>query len=106
MRAIATAADSRLKALPNVPTFAEQGLKDFDVPAWYGFIAPAGFPEPAAHWINAQVNAVLKDPAVASQLDAIGAVPVGGTPQQLGTFMKAQATRWERVIKDSNIKLE
>lgn len=106
VRAIATAADARLKVLPQVPTFAEQGLKDFEVPAWYGFIAPAGFPDAAAQWLNAQVNAVLKDPAVAAQFDAIGAVPVGGTPQQLAVFMKAQAARWQRVIKDSGIRLE
>lgn len=106
VRAIATAADTRLKGLPNVPTFAEQGMKDFDVPAWYGFVAPAGFPDAAAKWMNAQVNAVLKEPALVSQFDVIGAIPVGGTPQQMGTFMKTQAARWERVIKDSNIKLD
>ncbi|NIF82662.1 tripartite tricarboxylate transporter substrate binding protein [Comamonas sp. Tr-654] len=106
VRAVATAADSRLKGLPNVPTFAEQGLKDFDVPAWYGFVAPAGFPDTAAQWINAQVNTVLKDPALVTQLEGIGAIRVGGTPQQMATFMKTQATRWERVIKDSNIKLD
>ena len=106
VRAVATAADSRLKGLPNVPTFAEQGMKDFDVPAWYGFVAPAGFPDAAAQWINSQVNAVLKDPTVVTQLEGIGAIPVGGSPQQMGAFMKTQATRWERVIKDSNIKLD
>lgn len=106
VRAVATAADARLKGLPNVPTFAEQGMEDFDVPAWYGFVAPAGFPEAAAQWINTQVNAILQDPAVAAQLEDIGAIPVGGTPRQMATFMKAQATRWERVIKDSGIKLD
>lgn len=106
VRAVAIAADQRLKTLPTVPTFAEQGLKDFEVPAWYGFLGPAGFPHQAAEWLNTQVNAVLKDPAVVSQLDGIGAIPVGGTPQQMGAFMKAQSSRWERVIKDSQIKLD
>lgn len=106
VRAVATAADQRLKALPNVPTFAEQGLKDFEVPAWYGFLGPTGFPQQAAEWLNTQVNAVLKDPAVINQLDGIGAIAVGGSPQQMGAFMKAQSSRWERVIKDSKIKLD
>lgn len=106
VRAIATAADQRLRGLPNVPTFAEQGLKDFDVPAWYGFLGPAGFPPQAAQWLNTQVNAVLKDPSVVSQLDGIGAIAVGGTPQQLGEFMKTQSMRWQRVIKESNVKLD
>lgn len=106
VRAVATAAETRLKGLPDVPTFAEQGLKDFDVPAWYGLVAPAGFPDGAAKWLNAQVNAALKDPALVAQLETLGAIPVGGTPQQMGAFMKAQAARWERVIKDSHIKLD
>jgi tripartite-type tricarboxylate transporter receptor subunit TctC len=52
------------------------------------------------------VNAVLKDPVVLQRLDAIGAIAVGGTPAQLGDFMKAQSARWSRVIKDSNIRLD
>lgn len=106
VRAIATAATQRLRALPDVPTFAEQGLKDFDVPAWYGLLGPAGFPAQAVQWLNGHVNEILKDPAMLAQLDGIGAIAVGGTPQQLGAFMGAQAARWERVIKESHIKLD
>lgn len=106
VRAVATAAETRLKSLPDVPTFAEQGLKDFDVPAWYGFVAPAGFPAPAAQWLNEQVNLALKDPGLVAQLEGLGAIPMGGTAAQMGSFMKQQATCWERVIKDSNIKLD
>ena len=106
VRAIAVAADSRLKTLPQVPTAAEQGLKDFEVPAWYGLLAPAGTPDAQVQWLNRQVNAVLKDPALITQLDAAGAVPVGGTPQQLASFMKSQSARWERVIKESHIQLD
>ncbi|WP_157263967.1 Bug family tripartite tricarboxylate transporter substrate binding protein [Azohydromonas aeria] len=106
VRAIGVAAAQRLKELPGVPTFAEQGFKDFDVPAWYGFVAPKGTPLEAVQWLNAEVNAVLKDPAVVVKLDAIGAVPVGGTSAQMGEFMKAQSTRWAKVIKDAGIKLD
>ena len=106
VRALAVAADQRLRELSNVPTFAEQGLKDFNVPAWYGFVAPAGTPAAAVQWLNAEVNAVLKDPAVVARLDAIGAIAVGGTPAQMGTFMKAQSDRWAKVINDAGIKLD
>lgn len=105
VRAIGVAATQRLGSLPDVPTFAEQGIKDFDVPAWYGLVAPAGTPAATVQWINTQVNAVLKDGSVVDQLSAMGAVPVGGTPQQLGDFMKAQSARWAHVIKESNIHL-
>jgi tripartite-type tricarboxylate transporter receptor subunit TctC len=106
VRALAVAAGQRLKELPSVPTFAEQGIKDFEVPAWYGLVAPANTPAAVVQWLNHEVNAVLKDPAVAAKLDAIGALPVGGTAAEMGTFMKAQSTRWGRVIKDANIKLD
>lgn len=106
VRAVGVAAGQRLRELPNVPTFAEQGFKDFDVPAWYGFLAPAGTPAAAVQWLNAEVNAVLKEPAIVARLDAIGALAVGGTPAQMGEFMKAQSTRWARVIKDTGIKLD
>ncbi|WP_240636148.1 Bug family tripartite tricarboxylate transporter substrate binding protein [Caldimonas tepidiphila] len=106
VRAVGVAASQRLRELPNVPTFAEQGIKDFDVPAWYGFLAPANTPAAAVQWLNTEVNAVLKDPAVVAKLDAIGAIPVGGTPAQLGEFMKAQSSRWSKVIKDARIKLD
>ena len=105
-RALGVAAGQRLHELPGVPTFAEQGFKDFDVPAWYGFVAPKGTPAEAVQWVNAEVNAVLKDPAVVAKLDAIGAVAAGGTPAQMGEFMKAQSGRWAKVIKDAGIKLD
>lgn len=106
VRAVAVAAKERLRELPQVPTFAEQGLKDFEVPAWYGFVAPTGTPAAAVQWLNTEVNAVLKDPAIVARLEAIGAVPVGGTPAQMGEFMKGQSARWARVIKDANVKAD
>lgn len=106
VRAIGVASAQRLRELPGAPTFAEQGFKDFEIPAWYGFLAPAGTPATAVQWINAEVNAVLKDPAVVAKLDAIGAVAVGGSPAEMGEFMKLQSSRWSKVIKDAAIKLD
>lgn len=105
-RAIGVAAAQRLRELPGVPTFAEQGFKDFDVPAWYGFVAPAQTPAAAVQWLNAEVNAILKEPAVIARLDAIGALAGGGTPAQMGEFMKTQSARWAKVIKEGGIKLD
>ncbi|MBL8320601.1 MAG: tripartite tricarboxylate transporter substrate binding protein [Burkholderiaceae bacterium] len=106
VRAIAVTGNARLRELSDVPTFAEQGMKDFDVPVWYGIVAPAGTPAPAVQWLNTEINAVLKDPTVAERLVVIGAVPVGGTPAQMGEFMKAQSARWARVVKEGNVKVE
>lgn len=106
VKAIGVAAGKRLRDLPNVPTFAEQGMKDFDVPAWYGLVAPTGTPATAIQWLNTEVNTVLKDPDVVAKLDAIGAVAVPSTPAQFGNFMKDQSTRWGTVIKEAGVKLD
>ncbi len=106
VRALAVSGNQRLKELPNVPTFAEQGMPDFDVPAWYGFLAPAGTPPAVVQWLNSEVNQVLKDPAIIARLDQNGAFAVGGSPAQLGEFMKQQAGKWARLIKDAGIKLD
>jgi tripartite-type tricarboxylate transporter receptor subunit TctC len=106
VRALGVAGSTRLNDLPNVPTFAEQGMKDFDVPAWYGFVAPAGSPDEAIKWLNTEVNAVLKEAAIIAKLDDFGATAVGGTPAQMGTFMKTQSDRWSKVIKETGVKLD
>ena len=106
LRAVAVAGPSRLKDLPGVPTFAEQGLAGFEVPAWYGVLAPAGTPAAAVQWLNTEINAVLKDPQVVARLEAMGAGVVGGPPAPFGDFMKAQSARWAKVIKDARISLD
>lgn len=105
LRALAIAGPKRLAKLPNVPTFAEVGIPGMDVPAWYGFLAPAKTPAAAIQWMNAQVNAVLKEPAIVDQLQQMGALPEGGSPQELGTFMQAQSKRWAGIIKSLHIRL-
>lgn len=106
VRALAVAGPSRLIELPAVLTFAEAGVKEFDVPVWYGLLAPTGTPATAVTWLNSEVNAILKEPAIAAKLASIGALPIGGSPAQMSEFMKAQASRWARVIKDANVKLD
>ena len=106
VRAIGVASNQRLVGLPDIPTFAEQGFEDFDVPAWYGFVAPAGTSDAAVRWLNSEVNEVLQDPEIRAKLESIGAIPVGGTPEQMAEFMQRQSARWAKVIKDAGIKLE
>ena len=106
LKALAIAGPKRLSELPDVPTFAEAGVKGMEVPAWYGFLAPAGTPDYAVRWLNTQVNEVLRDPSIVARLQQVGAVPAGGTAADLTAFMRIQEKRWSEVIKASNIKLE
>jgi tripartite-type tricarboxylate transporter receptor subunit TctC len=93
---------SRLKTLPDTPTLAEQGLKGFEVVVWHGIYAPKGTPKEATTKFGAAVRAALKDPAVARQLDDLGAVVVPEakqTPEGLKTWLAQETARYAPVIK-------
>jgi tripartite-type tricarboxylate transporter receptor subunit TctC len=103
LRAIAVTGSHRLAELPDVPTFAEAGLTGFDAPAWYGLLAPVGTPKPVIQFLNTQVNEILKEPATKQRLAQLGAEPVGGSPDDLGRFMRAESARWSAVVKTANV---
>ena len=106
LRALAVTGLARLPELPDVPTFAELGFKEFDAPAWYGLLAPAGTPESAIKVLNEAMNKVLNDPAVRKRLQDLGAEPSPGSPEQLRAFLNSELERWGRVIREANVKLE
>ena len=93
---------NRVKVLPNAPTLAEQGLKDFEVVVWHGIYAPKGTPKPIIDKMNAAVRAALKDPDVVKRMDDLGAeiVPdAGNTPDALRVWLKSEIDKWGPVIK-------
>jgi tripartite-type tricarboxylate transporter receptor subunit TctC len=106
LRALAVTSAQRLKALPEVPTMGEAGLKDFVVEQWQAVFAPAKTPAPVVQRLNQEINKALKDPAVAALADKLGVTLVGGTPQQLGDLQKADSAKWAKVIRDGNIKAD
>jgi tripartite-type tricarboxylate transporter receptor subunit TctC len=101
---IGAAADKRDAILPDVPTLAEQGYPNTDASNWYALLAPAKTPPDVIAKLNKAVNDALNDPEVHDKLVKTGATPVGGTPQSLGTFMKAEYDKWGRVVQANNIK--
>jgi tripartite-type tricarboxylate transporter receptor subunit TctC len=106
LRALAVTGSARLPELPDVPTFAELGFKEFDAPAWYGLLASAGTPASAIKVLNEAVDKVLNDPAVRKRLQDLGAEPSPGSPEQLRAFLDGELERWGRVIREANVKLE
>ncbi len=105
VRALAVTTAQRSKALPDVPTVAEAGLPGYDASVWWGFLGPAGMAPDVVAKINADLAAALKDPVVVTALDKMGATPVGSSPREFGAFMRAEATKWEPVLKEANIKM-
>ena len=103
---IGIAGDKRDAVLPDVPTLAEQGYPNTNAANWYALLAPAKTPPAAIAKLNKAVNDALADPAVHDKLVKTGATPVGGTPEALGTFMKAEYDKWGRVITANGIKVE
>jgi tripartite-type tricarboxylate transporter receptor subunit TctC len=101
---VGIAGDKRDAVLPDVPTLAEQGYPNTDASNWYALLAPAKTPPDVVAKLNKAVDDALKDPEVRDKLVKTGATPVGGTPEQLGTFMKAEYEKWGRVVKEHDIK--
>lgn len=106
LQALAVTTKSRAAALPDVPTMSEIGYPNFEAAAWFGMLAPAGTPEPVVARLNKELVAILKALDVSSQLSAMGATVVAGTPDEFRQFMTAEINKWGPVVKRANIELE
>ncbi len=104
LRPLAVSTAVRSSALPDVPTFAEQGLPQLRFGSWQGFVAPAGTPRPVIDKLNREINAVLKDPAVRASLLQQAFDPEGGTPEAFGKVIAEGITGWADVISANNIQ--
>lgn len=106
VRAVAVSTHNRSKALPNIPTAQEQGLKGYDASTNGGFLAPAGTPKEIVSKLNAEVNAALKLPEVRAKLEAAGIEVKGGTSQDYAALIKSDLAKWETVVKEAGIQQE
>jgi tripartite-type tricarboxylate transporter receptor subunit TctC len=101
---IGAAADKRDALLPDVPTLTEQGYPNTEASNWYALLAPAKTPPALIAKLNKAVIDALNDPEVHDKLVKAGATPVGGTPEALGAFMKAEYEKWGKVVAERGIK--
>jgi tripartite-type tricarboxylate transporter receptor subunit TctC len=106
LRAIAVTSPKRTSMLPDVPTFAEAGIKGLDVSVWIGISAPAKTAAPVVERLNAEVNKLLKDREVLARLDQLGTEPAGGTAAAFTSMVRADAQRWSDLIRKTGIKAE
>jgi tripartite-type tricarboxylate transporter receptor subunit TctC len=104
IRPLAVTSTKRLALLPEVPTMAELGITDFESYNWQGIIAPAGTPAAIIAKLNAALNEILLDPDVLKQISDTGSQPGGGTPEDFAKFIRAENTKWAKVIKSANIE--
>lgn len=98
VRVLAVADSKRLENAPDVPTFAEAGMPDFEVSQWWGLFGPAGIPEPIVKKLNEALNTILRSDDLKRRFAAIGVEARGGTPAELAAFVDAEYRKWGEVL--------
>jgi tripartite-type tricarboxylate transporter receptor subunit TctC len=106
VKLIAATSLQRTDAMPDLPTFAESGYPGFEALAWNGLFAPAAMPAATVERINADVNAVLREPAVRELLHKQGLVPGGGTSAAFKAYIEQESRTWGAIIRRNGITID
>lgn len=106
VRALAVTSAKRSKVLPDVPTLQEAGIAGFDVASWQAIYAPAGTPSAVVQRMNAEIEKILATPEMKAKMDGLGLDHVANTPEQFTTFGRGELAKWQKVVKDGNVKPE
>lgn len=104
MRGLGVTSPRRSPVLPDLPTVAEQGLPGYEIMPWSGYVVPKQTPAGIVKRLNAEFNKALFSPAVSARMEAIGSIPVGGTPEQFAEHVRRETAKWAKVIKASGIR--
>ena len=104
LRGVAVTTTKRVSLIPDVPTVAESGLPGFEVVGWFGIFAPARTPAPIVAKLNKELNDALRTPDIQQRFASQGLIPGGGTPEDLGRFLRAEMAKWGALIKEAGIQ--
>jgi tripartite-type tricarboxylate transporter receptor subunit TctC len=105
LTAIAVTGKDRFPAVPDVPTVMESGvMPGYDVATWYGFFGPRGMPADVVKKLNGEMNAIIKEPAVAERLTKVGVVVKGSTPEAFGALLASEYKKWDDVRTKANLQ--
>jgi tripartite-type tricarboxylate transporter receptor subunit TctC len=106
LRALATASAARIEAMPEVPTIAEMGFKDFEADIWFGVVAPAKTPGTTLAQRTTWFTAALQSPDIKAKLASQGQFPVTMCGAEFGAFIRRQHDDFGRAIREANIKIQ
>jgi tripartite-type tricarboxylate transporter receptor subunit TctC len=107
IRAIGAGMARRIRAMPQLPTLQEQGLKRFECYTWNAILAPAGTPPAIVNRLSESINTAMEDPAVIHRLEEAGIDPTpGSTPEKATAFVKAELAKWGPIIKASGAHID
>ena len=100
---LAVASVRRLSDLPQVPTFAEVGVPDFELTVWTGILAPTGTPDAIVASLNQTVRAIVESPEIAKEIAAESGQPGALTPERFASFIEAERTHWSLLVRESGV---
>lgn len=106
LRALGVSSAQRMRAAPEMPTIAEQGLPGFETTQWYCVVTTAGVPAPIIARLNLEIHRAMTDPEVQSRLASEGAEAAPGTPEELGRFIRAEVVRWAEVVRRTGMRAD
>jgi tripartite-type tricarboxylate transporter receptor subunit TctC len=107
LKALAVTGAKRSPALPDLPTVAEAAnLPGYEATSWFGILVPANTPPDLVKLINTEVVRAINSPAVRERYAAMGAEPVGNSPEQFANFIKSEIAKWTRVVKASGAMVD
>ena len=106
LRPLAVTTAKRSSVLPDVPTLQEAGLKDFDIGTWFGVLAPAATPKDVVARLSAEMAKIVASPDFAQRMEAIGAEPIGGTPDQMAKRIDDETVKFAKLVKDGKVAID
>jgi tripartite-type tricarboxylate transporter receptor subunit TctC len=105
LRALGVTTVKRSPALPELPAIAET-LPGYDLPVWYGIVAPAGTPREIITRLNGEIQRVITLPDFRQRIEVDAVEPIGGAPEVLGDYIKTELVKWAKIVKDSGAKVD
>ena len=106
MKALAVSTSKRSALAPEVPTVAEAGVPGYELSVWFGILAPAGTPRPIVDRLNLEIVKILTSAEIRERFARQGVEVQTSTPEQFGDFVKAEVSRWARVVKQAGIRAD
>ena len=106
VRALAVLAAARSTVLPDVPTTKEAGLPGLEAGTWYTVMAPAGTPKAIIAKLNRQINTSLAEPAFRKRVADMGLTLMGGTPEDVTTYIASESKKWSELVASAGVKVD
>jgi len=103
LRILAVSSANRVSAIPDVPTVAEAGIKNYEASGWLALLAPHGTPKPIIARLNEELVAAVNDPSVTAKIIEQGAEGVSTTPEELAKFIASESAKWRAIIVKAGI---